>query len=79
MVNDDIDRKRMSVALAANMTMFFVGLVGRHFAKSTSLLADAFDMCAWKTKKVGQYTVQLEWSNKANQVHLASADCGRCR
>jgi hypothetical protein len=25
------------------------------------------DICAWKTKKVGQYTVQLEWSNKANK------------
>jgi len=25
------------------------------------------DICAWKTKKVGDYTVQLEWSNKANQ------------
>ena len=25
------------------------------------------DICAWKTKKLGQYTVQLEWSNKANQ------------
>lgn len=25
------------------------------------------DICAWKTKKVGQFTVQLEWSNKANQ------------
>jgi hypothetical protein len=24
-------------------------------------------ICAWKTKKVGQYTVQLEWSNKANK------------
>jgi hypothetical protein len=23
------------------------------------------DICAWKTKKVGKYTVQLEWSNKA--------------
>ncbi|MCU1261013.1 MAG: hemagglutinin protein [Bryobacterales bacterium] len=22
------------------------------------------DICAWKTKKVGQWTVQLEWSNK---------------
>jgi hypothetical protein len=22
------------------------------------------DICAWKTKKVGTYTVQLEWSNK---------------
>jgi hypothetical protein len=25
------------------------------------------DICAWKTKKVGQYTVQLEWSNKQNK------------
>ena len=25
------------------------------------------DMCAWKTKKVGQYTVQWEWSNAANR------------
>ena len=24
------------------------------------------DICAWKTKKIGAYTVQLEWSNKAN-------------
>jgi hypothetical protein len=24
------------------------------------------DICAWKTKKVGTFTVQLEWSNKAN-------------
>ena len=25
------------------------------------------DICAWKTKKMGAYTVQLEWSNKANR------------
>ena len=25
------------------------------------------DICAWKTKTVGKYTVQLEWSNKANK------------
>lgn len=25
------------------------------------------DICAWKTKTLGAYTVQLEWSNKANQ------------
>jgi hypothetical protein len=25
------------------------------------------DICAWKTKMVGQYTVQLEWSNRANK------------
>ena len=24
------------------------------------------DICAWKTKKIGTHTVQLEWSNKAN-------------
>jgi hypothetical protein len=24
------------------------------------------DICAWKTKKVGTFTVQLEWSNAAN-------------
>lgn len=23
------------------------------------------DICAWKTKRIGNYTVQLEWSNKA--------------
>lgn len=25
------------------------------------------DICAWQTKKVGQYTVQLEWSNKSGK------------
>jgi hypothetical protein len=25
------------------------------------------DICAWQTKTVGQYTVQQEWSNQANQ------------
>ncbi len=25
------------------------------------------DICAWKTKKIGAYTVQLEWSNKAKK------------
>lgn len=24
------------------------------------------DICAWQTKKIGAYTVQLEWSNQAN-------------
>jgi hypothetical protein len=24
------------------------------------------DICAWKTKKVGAYTVRLEWSNETN-------------
>lgn len=25
------------------------------------------DICAWQTKKIGNYTVQLEWSNTANR------------
>jgi hypothetical protein len=25
------------------------------------------DICAWQTKKIGAYTVQLEWSNKAGK------------
>ncbi len=25
------------------------------------------DVCAWKTKKLGAYTIQLEWSNAANK------------
>jgi hypothetical protein len=25
------------------------------------------DICAWKTKQIGAFTVQLEWSNKANK------------
>jgi hypothetical protein len=25
------------------------------------------DICAWKTKTIGAYTVQLEWSNRANK------------
>lgn len=25
------------------------------------------DICAWRTKTIGRYTVQLEWSNAANQ------------
>ena len=25
------------------------------------------DICAWQTKRLGPYTVQLEWSNKAGR------------
>lgn len=25
------------------------------------------DICAWQTKRIGAYTVQLEWSNKSNR------------
>ncbi len=46
MNKDGSDKKRMKIAFAANIVMFFIGLAGWHFAKSTSLLADAFDMLA---------------------------------
>ena len=46
MNSSDADRKRMRIAFAANIAMFLIGLVGWHFAESTSLLADAFDMLA---------------------------------
>lgn len=46
MENDKTDQKRMTVALTANLTMFVIGMAGWHFAKSTTLLADAFDMLA---------------------------------
>jgi hypothetical protein len=29
--------------------------------------AEIGDLCAWEAKKVGTYTVQLGWSNKANK------------
>jgi cation diffusion facilitator family transporter len=44
--SSDIDRRRLRIAFAANIAMFFVGLVGWYFAESTSLLADAVDMLA---------------------------------
>ena len=40
------DRKRMRIALFANLAMFLTGLVGWYLADSASLLADAFDMLA---------------------------------
>jgi len=40
------ERLRLSVAMAANVLMFLVGLVGWRLARSTALLADAFDMLA---------------------------------
>jgi cation diffusion facilitator family transporter len=40
------DRRTLAIALAANLAMFFVGLVGWRLAQSTALLADAFDMLA---------------------------------
>jgi cation diffusion facilitator family transporter len=43
---DEGDRRRMVIALAANIAMFSTGVVGWRLADSTSLLADAFDMLA---------------------------------
>jgi Co/Zn/Cd efflux system component len=40
------DRRRLRIALAANIAMFAVGIVGWWVAQSTALLADAFDMLA---------------------------------
>ena len=40
------DRHTLRIALAANIAMFLVGLVGWRIAHSTALLADAFDMLA---------------------------------
>ena len=43
---ESADRKRMCIALFANLAMFLTGLVGWYLADSASLLADAFDMLA---------------------------------
>src|SRR6516162_4871568 len=40
------DRRTLLIALAANVAMFAVGVVGWQIARSTALLADAFDMLA---------------------------------
>jgi cation diffusion facilitator family transporter len=40
------DRRTLRIALAANIAMFAVGIVGWQVAQSTALLADAFDMLA---------------------------------
>ena len=40
------DRRTLRIALAANIAMFVVGLIGWRIAHSTALLADAFDMLA---------------------------------
>ena len=40
------ERARLGIAIAANVLMFLVGLVGWRLARSTALLADAFDMLA---------------------------------
>jgi Co/Zn/Cd efflux system component len=40
------DRRRLSLAFAANLAMFLVGLVGWRIAQSTALLGDALDMLA---------------------------------
>ncbi len=44
--NNDKDRQRMKIAFIANISMFFIGIIGWYFAHSTGLLADSFDMLA---------------------------------
>jgi hypothetical protein len=39
-------------------------LVGRDWYDDVN--GEIGDICAWKTKRLGAYTVQREWSNKAN-------------
>lgn len=46
MTKADADRKTLKIALAANLAMFVIGIVGWIVAHSTGLLADAFDMLA---------------------------------
>ena len=41
-----VDRRTLRIAMAANIAMFVVGLIGWRIAHSTALLADAFDMLA---------------------------------
>src|SRR5260370_9533801 len=41
------------------------------------------DICAWKTRKLGNYTIQLEWSTKAGSciyklIHLACGPISVC-
>jgi len=43
---DLADRRRLTLAFAANVAMFVVGLVGWRLAQSTALLGDALDMLA---------------------------------
>ena len=40
---------------------------GVNGARPDFLHGEIGDMCAWQTKKIGTYTVQLEWSNKAGR------------
>src|SRR5579885_3454715 len=40
------DRRRLGIALVANLAMAAIGLFGAWLAQSTGLLADAFDMLA---------------------------------
>lgn len=40
------DRRTLRFALAANVAMFVIGVIGWRIAHSTALLADAFDMLA---------------------------------
>jgi cation diffusion facilitator family transporter len=62
------DRRRLRIALAANIAMFAVGIVGWWVAQSTALLADAFDMLADATG----YAVTF-WAVGRSRLHQQMA------
>ena len=70
MNQDSIDKKYMKIALTANIAMFFIGLAGWHFAKSTSLLADAFDMLA----DASGYTVALLAIGRSSKFKISQRE-----
>lgn len=70
MNQDDTDKKRMKIAFGANIMMFCIGLAGWHFAKSTSLLADAFDMLA----DASGYTVALLAIGRSSKFKISQRE-----
>jgi len=63
------DRRTLATALAANLAMFFVGLVGWRVAHSTALLADALDMLA----DASGYAVAFLAVGRSDRVQRAAA------
>jgi cation diffusion facilitator family transporter len=63
------DRRTLLIALAANVAMFVVGVVGWRIAHSTGLLADAFDMLADATG----YAVAYRAVGRSKRHHVIAA------
>ena len=63
------DRRTLLIALAANVAMFAVGVVGWRIAQSTALLADAFDMLADATG----YAVAYWAVGRSRRVQIMAA------